>query len=236
MVLAPLLKPAFYERTMSLPVVVGIAASSGSITFIMIPRAFDESDISSSVDLSKSWLILGALHGSFTVGRILQFLVELKRTKAHENTLKPTLVAYMIIFGSSANNFVDGMSNGVAFADSLVRGLNVGLACIAQQFPQELGTLAILVRSGLGLKKTLLLNLIPATLSYSRFVIGAIIDDVSEGFDKIAFAISSGMYLYILLGTLISDIREAFGEMVKTDLRKIILTTMLQFLEFQLEY
>lgn len=45
----------------------------------------------------------------------------------------------MIIFGSSANNFVDGMSNGVAFANSLSNGLSVGIACIAQQFPQELG-------------------------------------------------------------------------------------------------
>ncbi|VDO76711.1 unnamed protein product [Onchocerca flexuosa] len=48
-------------------------------------------------------------------------------------------IAYMILFGSSANNFVDGMSNGVAFADSLGRGLSIGAACIAQQFPQELG-------------------------------------------------------------------------------------------------
>lgn len=46
----------------------------------------------------------------------------------------------MIIIGSAANNFVDAMSNGVAFADSLVRGLSIGIACIAQQFPQEVGS------------------------------------------------------------------------------------------------
>lgn len=54
-------------------------------------------------------------------------------------TLEISSIAYMILFGSSANNFVDGMSNGVAFADSLGRGLSIGIACIAQQFPQELG-------------------------------------------------------------------------------------------------
>lgn len=32
-------------------------------------------------------------------------------------------VAYMIIFGSSMNNFVDGMSIGAAFSDSVVRGI-----------------------------------------------------------------------------------------------------------------
>lgn len=54
-------------------------------------------------------------------------------------TLEISSIAYMILFGSSANNFVDGMSNGVAFADSLGRGFTIGIACIAQQFPQELG-------------------------------------------------------------------------------------------------
>uniref|UniRef100_A0A914RQ27 Uncharacterized protein n=1 Tax=Parascaris equorum TaxID=6256 RepID=A0A914RQ27_PAREQ len=78
------------------------------------------------------------------------------------------------------------MSNGVAFGDSLVRGLSVGLACIAQQFPQELGLLAILVQSGLGIKRTLLLDLIPAHA------------------DNYVFAVSAGMYLYVFLGTLVS--------------------------------
>lgn len=48
-------------------------------------------------------------------------------------------VAWMIMFGSSANNFVDGMSNGAAFAESFARGLSVGIAVIAQQLPQEIG-------------------------------------------------------------------------------------------------
>lgn len=36
-------------------------------------------------------------------------------------------VAYMIIFGSSMNNFVDGMSIGAAFSDSIVRGVGIGI-------------------------------------------------------------------------------------------------------------
>lgn len=57
----------------------------------------------------------------------------------HREDLEVASVVYMIIFGSSANNFIDGMSNGVAFGKSLFRGLSIGIACIAQQFPQELG-------------------------------------------------------------------------------------------------
>ncbi|VDM15354.1 unnamed protein product [Wuchereria bancrofti] len=48
-------------------------------------------------------------------------------------------VAWMIMFGSLMNNFVDGMSNGAAFSNSLARGISVGIAVITQQLPQEIG-------------------------------------------------------------------------------------------------
>ncbi|PIO67883.1 hypothetical protein TELCIR_10352 [Teladorsagia circumcincta] len=113
-------------------------------------------------------------------------------------------VAYMIIFGSSANNFVDGMS--AAFSDSLLRGLSIGVAVVSQQFPQELGTLAILINSGLGFRRALLLNLIPIFLSYLGFACGVLLDNVDEDYDEFIFSISSGMYLYIFLGTLVTHL------------------------------
>ncbi|VDN27013.1 unnamed protein product [Gongylonema pulchrum] len=128
----------------------------------------------------------------------------IEQMEVRPEALEISSIAYMIIIGSSANNFVDGMSNGVAFAKSLGEGLSIGIACIAQQFPQELGTLAILIQSGLGFRKTLLLNLIPGALSYIGFTIGALLDDYSEGANVFVFAVSSGMYLYVFLGTLVS--------------------------------
>ncbi|EJW83983.1 hypothetical protein WUBG_05105 [Wuchereria bancrofti] len=40
------------------------------------------------------------------------------------------------------NNFVGGMSNGAAFANSLARGFSVGIAEITQQLPQEIASTA----------------------------------------------------------------------------------------------
>ncbi|GMR59327.1 hypothetical protein PMAYCL1PPCAC_29522, partial [Pristionchus mayeri] len=137
-------------------------------------------------------------------------------------------VAYMIIFGSSANNFVDGMSMGAAFADSMLRGLSIGIAVVSQQFPQELGTLAILVNSGLGLRKTLLINLIPTTLSFVGFSFGVFMDNIDESFDTYIFAVSSGMYLYIFLGTLIPEIRESANELICTNLVESLILSGLQ--------
>ncbi|CAI4223275.1 unnamed protein product [Auanema sp. JU1783] len=152
-----------------------------------------------------------------------------KKTIAPAN-IEVASVAYMIIFGSSANNFVDGMSMGAAFSDNLMRGMSIGIAVISQQFPQELGTLAILVKSGLGLRRTLLFNLIPIILSYLGFVIGVLLDNVDSGYDDYIFAISSGMYMYIFLGTLIPEIRDSTNELIKQNLKESILVTALQVL------
>lgn len=146
------------------------------------------------------------------------------------STIEVASVAYMIIFGSSANNFVDGMSMGAAFSDSLLRGLSIGVAVVSQQFPQELGTLAILINSGLGFKRAMLYNLIPIVLSYIGFMCGVLLDNVDEGYDDYIFSISSGMYLYIFLGTLIPEIREGCNELMKVDMRESLVVTALQYL------
>ncbi|KAE9415844.1 hypothetical protein Angca_008369 [Angiostrongylus cantonensis] len=144
--------------------------------------------------------------------------------------IEVTSVAYMIIFGSSANNFVDGMSMGAAFSDSLLRGLSIGFAVVSQQFPQELGTLAILINSGLGFRRAMLFNLIPIFLSYLGFICGVLLDNIDEGYDDYIFSISSGMYLYIFLGTLIPEIREGCNELMKVNMAESLLVTFLQFL------
>uniref|UniRef100_A0A914ZJE6 Uncharacterized protein n=1 Tax=Parascaris univalens TaxID=6257 RepID=A0A914ZJE6_PARUN len=144
--------------------------------------------------------------------------------------LEVATVAYMIIFGSSANNFVDGMSTGAAFSLSFSKGLSIGIAVIAQEFPQEVGTLAILIKSGLGFKRTILLNLIPNMLSFLGFITGVVVGGTDDSYEMYIFSISSGMYLYIFLGTLIPEIRDSVNELIKTDLNESILSTVLQAL------
>ncbi|GMR46478.1 hypothetical protein PMAYCL1PPCAC_16673, partial [Pristionchus mayeri] len=138
-------------------------------------------------------------------------------------------IAYIIIVGSSVNNFLDGMNMGAAFADNIQRGISIGISSFSQQFPQEVGTLAILANSGLGIKRTLLVNLIPGFLSYLGFAIGVILDTVDESSDTFVCAVSAGMYLYVFLGTLIPEVRDLTEELIRTNLRESFLQTALQF-------
>lgn len=48
-------------------------------------------------------------------------------------------VAWMIIFGDALHNFVDGVSIGAAFTDSVLGGVSVSVAVLCEELPHELG-------------------------------------------------------------------------------------------------
>lgn len=65
-------------------------------------------------------------------------------------------------------------------------------------------------------------------LSFLGFTAGVYLDNLDDSYDGLIFAVSAGMYLYIVLGTLLPEIREQFNEQLRTDMIKAIVTTLLQ--------
>ena len=45
----------------------------------------------------------------------------------------------MIIFGDGIHNFIDGVSIGAAFTESILAGVSVSLAIFCEELPHELG-------------------------------------------------------------------------------------------------
>ena len=48
-------------------------------------------------------------------------------------------VAWMIIFGDGFHNFIDGVSIGAAFQQSILTGISISLAVMCEELPHELG-------------------------------------------------------------------------------------------------
>lgn len=48
-------------------------------------------------------------------------------------------LAWMIIFGDGFHNFIDGLSLGAAFNESIPTGISISLAVMCEELPHELG-------------------------------------------------------------------------------------------------
>ncbi|KIH61608.1 metal cation transporter, ZIP family [Ancylostoma duodenale] len=137
-------------------------------------------------------------------------------------------VAWMIIFGDGFHNFIDGISIGASFAESLHAGLSVSLAVLAEEFPHELGDVAILVASGMTLRQALLYNLLSAITCYVGFVIGVGIGELGPDVSKYAFALAGGMFLYISLGCMMPEMKKAMEEALNVSMKRGIHVLFLQ--------
>nr|CAD7406647.1 unnamed protein product [Timema poppensis] len=114
-------------------------------------------------------------------------------------TTKIAPVAMMIIFGDGLHNFIDGMSIGAGFSQSLSTGLSMSIAIACEEFPHELGDFAILVNSGMHVKKALLFNFLSACTAFGGLALGIILGELQVNF---IFAFAGGLFLYVSLADL----------------------------------
>lgn len=136
-------------------------------------------------------------------------------------------VAWMIVFGDGLHNFIDGISIGAAFSESLLSGLSVSLAVLAEEFPHELGDVAILLNAGMSLKQTLFYNLLSTITCFIGFILGVVLGSV-ESFLKYIFGFSGGMFLYIALSCMMPEMKRTMEDALAVSRRDAFLVLFLQ--------
>ncbi|KAF7633108.1 hypothetical protein Mgra_00007469 [Meloidogyne graminicola] len=118
-------------------------------------------------------------------------------------------VAWMIILGDGLHNFIDGVTIGASFSESLLSGISVSVAVLCEEFPHELGDVAILLDSGMSLRQALFYNLLSAMTCYIGFIIGVLIGNITYTFASYTFGFAGGMFLYISLGCMMPEMKNA---------------------------
>lgn len=117
-------------------------------------------------------------------------------------------VAWMIIFGDGLHNFIDGLTIGAAFTESILAGISICVAVFCEELPHELGDFAILLNSGMTVKKALMYNFLSACMCYLGLVVGTLLGENTSAHDWV-FAIAGGMFLYISLVDMMPEMNSA---------------------------
>lgn len=145
---------------------------------------------------------------------------EQSRTKGEIAT-----VAWMIIFGDGLHNFIDGLSIGAAFNESILTGLSICVAVVCEEFPHELGDFAVLIASGMSVRQAVGYNFLSACTCYAGLFVGIWLGDMGPTY---IFALAGGMFLYIALVDMMRELNSSVEEALTTSVSKTAKVLVLQ--------
>lgn len=136
-------------------------------------------------------------------------------------------VAWMIVLGDGLHNFIDGISIGAAFSESILSGVSISVAVICEEFPHELGDFAVLVSSGMTVRQALGYNFLSACTCYLGMAVGIILGDVNDGASYIS-ALAAGVFLYIALVDMMGELSATLEETSRNSIAKTLKLLLLQ--------
>nr|KAG5693294.1 hypothetical protein BaRGS_011615 [Batillaria attramentaria] len=107
-------------------------------------------------------------------------------------------VAWMVMIGDVIHNFVDGMAIGAAFTENVYLGVSIGIAVLCEELPHELSDIAILLHSGLSMKRALIINFLSACVCYIGLIVGIVLGENTDA-NRWILALAGGLFLYVPL-------------------------------------
>ncbi|APV50720.1 ZIP zinc transporter [Betaproteobacteria bacterium GR16-43] len=110
---------------------------------------------------------------------------------------------WMIVFGDSFHNFTDGVIIAGAFLADVRLGITTSLAIIAHEIPQEIGDFLILLHSGFGKQKALLLNALSSFATVVGALLGYVMLKDAQEWVPTLLALAAASMIYVAVADLI---------------------------------
>jgi zinc and cadmium transporter len=174
-----------------------VGALLGDAFIHLIPETFAHP---AAPTLEPSLRILG--------GMLLFFVAEklLRRRQRSGEELRP--LATINIIGDAIHNFIDGMLVAASYLVNPALGVSTTIAVLFHEIPQELGDFGVLVHSGLGVRKAVLLNLASA----SAAILGAVATllagmTLGTAVSEVLVPVTAGGFVYIAAADLIPELQ-----------------------------
>ena len=111
--------------------------------------------------------------------------------------------AMVVLLGDGIHNALDGVLIAAAFMTSVQLGMVTGIAVIVHEIPQEVGSFAVLLNSGMSRGRALLLNLLSSLTSILGGILAYFALGEAMGLLPYAVAIAAASLLYVAMADLI---------------------------------
>lgn len=161
--------------------------------------------------LPESIEFIGADRALFVtlVSFVAFFLLEklLHWRHCHEKECPEHTFGYINLAGDAVHNFIDGLLIAGAFVVDPSLGFITTIALVFHELPQELGDFAVLVYSGIPIKRAVLLNFLVALTSVLGGIIGFFLTSSIDWSVPYLLPIAAGGFIYISTSDLIPELR-----------------------------
>jgi zinc and cadmium transporter len=210
---------AMRVRAKWIPTLVSFAVGAllGAVFIDILPHVFEQSQRPSRI---TAFLLAGIL-GFFMLEKLLLWRHH-HHPDAQDGVTPPHhgehdepghshdhgRTGYMIVVGDSFHNFTDGVIIASAFLADTRLGVVTALAIIAHEIPQEIGDFLILLHSGFGKRKALVLNALSGVATVAGAVIAYFALRHVQAWIPEILAVSAASMIYIAVADLIPGLHK----------------------------
>ncbi|XP_027204872.2 uncharacterized protein LOC113798516 isoform X2 [Dermatophagoides pteronyssinus] len=118
-----------------------------------------------------------------------------------------TSLALIITISDSMHNLLDGVAIGISFSSSITRGLSASIAVFCHELPHEFGDFAVMLSTGMSVKRAAIINFVSALTCFIGFFIGILLGN-SDQANRWSLAVCAGLFLYIALCDMLPELKE----------------------------
>ena len=191
----------FLKKMLIFMVSISAGAMFGDVFIHLLPEISKKSDFNLSV---SSAFIVGIL-----VSFIIERLILWNNCHDHECTEKDRRAfTYMILYGDSVHNFIDGIVIASSYMISPAVGFASTLAVILHEIPHEIGDFAVLIHGGFTHKKALIANFISALTALLGALFAFTLSQYIKEFEVYLLAFAAANFIYIAGTDLIPELHK----------------------------
>lgn len=205
-----------------LTILVAFAAGTllGTAFFDLIPESFEATH-------SLVWVLVGIV-SFYVLESVIHWHHSHTMPSDCHDCVKP--VAYLNVFSDGIHNLLDGVIIAASFVASVPSGIAVTIAILLHEIPQEIGDFAVLVKSGLSVKRALLFNFISSSLALLGMFLGFVFLKSFELFVPYTLGVAAGGFIYIAAADLFPELHK------ETDRKKTFIQTIVLVLGMVVMY